>query len=199
MLTYLNSSEGANANVVDDDPYNLDDMKDNPNYDASAETLTDEPSDIGLFDMIIPNEPCMGNNFANYGENGIAAIINHARNITLDFALKAMRTVSETSNIPTTLPRGRVDGFAFVTQSEPNFVLTNGKMKMLVDEMGDQHGSYSSKNSAAEKMIYQFDHNTKTFKMNRRIGYSVDKDLLYWKGQLKPGVVPIPHLIKVNQ
>ena len=58
------------AHVVDEDPYNLDDLKDNPRYDASAETLTDEPSDIGIFDMLIPGEPCSGNGFANYGEDG---------------------------------------------------------------------------------------------------------------------------------
>ena len=43
--------------MADEDPYNLDDLKDNPRYDASAETMTDEPSDIGMFDMLIPNEP----------------------------------------------------------------------------------------------------------------------------------------------
>ena len=192
----MNYSEGANSNVVDEDPYNLDDLKDNPLYDASAETLRDEPSDIGIFDMLIPNEPCFGNNFADYGENGVAAFKNTSQNITVDFALHAMKLVSTTSNIPKTLPRGRVDGYAFVTKSEPKYNMEGARMKMDQDSLGDQHGAYSGTKASAEKFIYQYDKDKDVFKMNRKIGYNIDKDQLYWKGKLKEGIAPIPHLIK---
>ena len=80
-------------------------MRNNPHYDASAEEVTDEPSDIGMFDMNVPNEPCYGNSFQGYGEG--AAIRNGKKYISLDFALAAMKKVAPTNNIPTTLPRGR--------------------------------------------------------------------------------------------
>ena len=69
--------------------------------------------------------------------------------------------------------------------------MAGGKMRLSCDDMGDQHGAYSSKNSNADKIIYKFDQNTNQFKMHRNIGYSVDNDILYYKGEFKENVIPI--------
>ena len=81
-------SEGANANVQDKEPYNLNDMANNKNYDDSVETLKDDVTNVGLFDMRIPNEACYSNNFEGYGENGCAAIQNTSKYILIDFSFK---------------------------------------------------------------------------------------------------------------
>jgi hypothetical protein len=170
----------------------LDDLPDE-NYDASGE-VTD---DVGMFDMVIENQPCYANKFEGFG-NG-CAIPTKSSYVSTEFALKHFKLASETENIPTTIPGGRVDGYAFITKSEPEFIVRNGKKLFKSNNIGDRHGTYNSEQTNTDKWVYILNRETGKFKCHKEIAYSLDEDVLYYRGQTKPGVMPIASRVKVWQ
>ena len=82
---------------------------------------------------------------------------NNGKYIRTEFALMAFKELANVENIPTTIPRGRVDGWAFVTKSPPNFHVQGGRLIINTSDLGDAHGVYSAKLSNADKFVFRLD------------------------------------------
>ena len=165
------------------------------NYDASGEV--EQGDDVGMFDMIIDNQPCFANKFEGYGDG--CAIPTKSSYLSTEFGLKHFKNVSQTENIPTTIPRGRTDGYAFITKSEPEFQTRNGKKQFRSANLGDRHGTYNSEQTNTDKWVYILNRETGKFKCHKDIAYSLDEDILYYRGKTKPGVMKLESRVKVRR
>ena len=180
---------GANDNVCEVDPYGLDDMPQQPSnhYEASGEEETED--EVGYFDMQIENEPCWANRFEGYGEG--CAIPNSSNYLTTEFCLRACKEAFKNPNIPTKLPRGRVDGYCFITRSEPKYTITGGKKVLRTDDLCDRHGAYASNKTNTSRDVYVLKPETDKFHVDKTLVFDLDEDVIYRREDLKDGVQPI--------
>ena len=162
-------------------------------YDADAEI----ESDHAMFDSKIDGEPCWANNFAGYGEG--CAIQTSKKYVTLEFVLNVFRELYKSLNIPKTLPRGRVDGWCFITKGEPQFYMRAGQKTLSTDDMNDAHGVYDNKKTNSSKEVHQLNRSTMRFIKRSDLSYDLTTDTFYKTDEVKEGCEKINTKVMVRK
>ena len=138
-----------------------------------------------MFDTKIEGEPCWANNFAGYGEG--CARQTAKKYVTLDFVLSVFRDLYNAENIPKTLPRGQVDGWCFITRSDPQFYFRSGQKTLSTDEMNDVHGVYDPKKTNSSKEVHELNRTTMNFVKRSDLSYDLTTDTIYKTDEVKEG------------